>query len=113
MANLKELLAIEGVVAAGEFSDDGALLALEGDLTEEEGAMAAQMCSANKKMMQMQVDGYTALSKEDGWTPAMGFAIAGPKLSICVVGNIGVFVETGKGSFNKVMQALQAQQQSE
>ena len=108
MAKLKDLLAINGVVAAGEFTDEGTLMALEGNITEEEGAMAAQMCATNKKMMQLQVDGYTAVSQEDGWTPATGFALAGPKLSICVYGNIGVFLETGKASFNQVMQAMQA-----
>lgn len=108
MSKLKELMSINGVVAAGEFNSDGSLAAFEGNITEEEAAMAAQVAHANKVMAQMQVDGYTAMSGEDGWTPVQGFAISGPKLSICVGGNIGVFVDNESVSFNEVFRALQS-----
>ena len=48
MSKLKELMSINGVVAAGEFNADGSLVAFEGNITEEEAAMAAQMSHANK-----------------------------------------------------------------
>ena len=108
MSKLKELMSINGVVAAGEFNADGSLVAFEGNITEEEAAMAAQMSHANKIMAQMQVDGFTAMSGEDGWTPVQGFAVSGPKLSICVGGNIGVFIDNSTASFNEVFKALQS-----
>ncbi len=108
MSKLKELMAMNGVVAAGEFNPDGSLASFEGNITEEEAAMAAQMAHANKVMAQMQVDGYTAMSGEDGWTPVQGFAVSGPKISICVGSNIGVFVDNETVSFTEVFKALQA-----
>ena len=108
MANLKEILDIKGVVAVGKFSDEGILLEFEGDMSEEEAAMAAQMCAANKMMGQMQVDGFTAMSKEDGWTPLVGFAISGPTMSVCVENNIGVFINNAEASFNEVFKALRS-----
>jgi len=105
MANLDKLLQIKGVFAAGEFSDDGKLIAYKGDITEEEAAMAAEMCAANNIMAKMQADGYTALSGQE-WTPLVGWALTGPKYSVCVVGNVGVFVKNDEVSFNEVFKAL-------
>jgi len=105
MANLDKLLQIKGVFAAGEFSDDGKLVAYKGDITEEEAAMAAEMCAANNAMAKMQTDGYTAFSGQE-WTPLIGWALTGPKYSVCVVGNVGVFVKNDEVSFNEVFKAL-------
>ncbi len=46
MATLQELLDIEGVVAAGEFSLDGSMLDFEAkmDMSEEMAQMTAQFC---------------------------------------------------------------------
>ncbi|GAB6072034.1 hypothetical protein JCM14244_04110 [Venenivibrio stagnispumantis] len=71
MATLKDLMKIKGVFAAGEFDEKGNLVAFEGDITEEEAAMAAQMCAANNAMAKMQTDGYTAFSGQE-WTPLLG-----------------------------------------
>ncbi len=62
LSKLKELMSLPGAVAAGEFTDDGKLVAYKGDITEEEAAMAAEMCAANNAMAKMQADGYTAFS---------------------------------------------------
>lgn len=105
MANLDRLLQIKGVFAAGEFSDDGKVIAYKGDVTEEEAAMAAMMCAANTAMAKMQADGFTAFSGKE-WTPLKGWAVTGPKYSVCVMGNVGVFVKNDEVSFNEVFKAL-------
>ncbi len=106
MADLNRLLGIKGVFAAGSFSDDGALTAFAGDVSEDHAAMAASMCAANLHMARMQTDGYTAMSGESGWTPATGFALSGPKFAVCVMGNTGVFARVGEASFNEIFKAL-------
>jgi len=105
MADLKKILGIKGVFAVGQFNDDGTLAAFEGDIGEEEAAMAAQMCAANNAMARMQTDGYTAFSGQE-WTPLHGWALTGPKYSVCVGGNVGAFVKNDEVSFNEVFQAL-------
>ncbi len=105
MADLKKLMSIKGVFAAGEFNPDGTLVAFEGDISEEEAAMAAAMCAANTAMAKMQTDGYTAFSGQE-WTPLHGWALTGPKYSVCVAGNVGVFVKNDEVSFNEVFKAL-------
>ncbi len=105
MANLDRLMQIKGVFAAGEFTDDGKLVAYKGEISEEHAAMAAEMCAANNAMAKMQCDGYTAFSGKE-WTPLIGWALTGPKYSVCVVGNIGVFVKNDEVSFNEVFKVL-------
>lgn len=105
MANLDQLLRIKGVWAAGEFSQDGKLLAYKGNISEEEAAMAAMMCAANTMMAEMQTQGYTAMSGKE-WTPLAGFALTGPKHSVCVGKGVGVFVNNDEVSFNEVFKAL-------
>ncbi len=105
MADIKDLLNIKGVFAAGKFDDKGNLLAVEGDISEEEAAMAAKMCAANNAMAEMQTDGYTAFSGQE-WTPLKGWTIAGPKFSVCVAGDTGVFVKNDEASFNEIFKAL-------
>ncbi len=108
MTDLNKLLKLKGVFAAGTFSDDGKLTSYAGDITEDEAAMAAAMCAANMHMMRMQADGYTAFSGESGWTPATGFAVAGTKYAVCVMGNKGVFARLGEASFTEIYRALSA-----
>jgi len=83
MANLDRLMQIKGVWAAGEFTNDGKLVAYKGNISEEQAAMAAEMCAANNAMAKMQCDGYTAFSGQE-WTPLHGWALTGPKYSVCV-----------------------------
>ncbi len=105
MANLDKLMQVKGVWAAGEFTDDGKLVAYKGNISEEHAAMAAEMCAANNAMAKMQCDGYTAFSGQE-WTPLHGWALTGPKYSVCVMGNVGVFVNNDEVSFNQVFKAL-------
>ncbi len=105
MANLDRLMQVKGVWAAGEFTDDGKLVAYKGNISEEHAAMAAEMCAANNAMAKMQCDGYTAFSGQE-WTPLHGWALTGPKYSVCVMGNVGVFVNNDEVSFNEVFKAL-------
>jgi roadblock/LC7 domain-containing protein len=74
-------------------------------LSDEHAAMAAQMCSANTAMARMQCDGFTAFSGQE-WTPLQGWSLSGPKFSVCVMGNTGVFVHNDQVSFNEVFKSL-------
>jgi roadblock/LC7 domain-containing protein len=106
MTDLNNLLKIKGVFAVGSFDDNGNLTGYAGEITEDEAAMAASMSAANMHMARMQCDGFTAMSGEGGWTPAVGFALTGPLFTVCVEGNVGVFARNGEASFNEIFRAL-------
>lgn len=103
--NLDKLMAMKGVIAAGEFTADGQLVAYKGDLKEEHARMVALMCAANSLMGRMQAEGFTAYTGMK-WTPFLGWAVSAGEYSVCVMGNAGVFVKTAEADFNEIFQTL-------
>jgi len=106
LSKLKELMSIPGAVAAGEFSDDGKLIAYYGDIDEKSAEVAAMMCAANKLMGNMQAKAWSAYSGQEGFYPVYGFAVAGGKYAACIMSNVGVFVELSKADFDKTFEVL-------
>ncbi len=105
MANLDRLMGLKGAVSAGEFAPGGELVSYQGDLTEEIATMVAQLCAANTLMGTTQTEGFTRISGMN-WTPFHGWAVAAGDYSVCVMGHIGVFVETAKADFNDIFKVL-------
>ncbi len=106
MANLKALLSLDGVSAVGEFSADGQLLNIVGDMSVKAAKVAALMASANMASAKMQTAGWTMHTGKDGFEPAIGFAVSGPKKTALIVRNIGVFVDNDKADFDQLFKIL-------
>ena len=105
MATLDELMGIKGVVAAGQFSDDGKLEDVRGQLKPEIAQAAAQFCGTVNMLFKTMSGSFQQISGMQ-WTPAQGWAFAGGNYSVCVGGNKGVFVETAKADYNVLFKAL-------
>jgi roadblock/LC7 domain-containing protein len=105
MANLDQLMKITGVVAAGQFSDDGKLIDMKGELNPEVAEAAAQFCGTINMLFKTMSGAFQQISSMQ-WTPAQGWAFSGGDYSVCVGGNTGVFVETAKADFNTLFKAL-------
>lgn len=105
--SLEDLLAIKGVVAAGEFGADGKLVRYQAsmDMSHEMAAMTARLCAPVNIMFETlaeQLGHHTDMK----WLPAKGWAYSGGEWTVAVGGNLGVFVETGKADFNELFRAL-------
>jgi len=107
MAKLDELLKINGVVAAGEFTSDGKLVDYKSkmNMTPEMAAMTAQFCATVTMMFNTLAGAFSQLSKMK-WVPQQGWAYSGGEWTVAIGGNKGVFVETAKADFNKLFEAL-------
>ena len=105
MATLDELMGMNGVVAAGQFSDDGKLVDVRGQLKPEVSQAAAQFCGTVNMLFKTMSGSFEELSGMK-WTPAQGWAFSGGDYSVCVGGNKGVFVETAKADYNALYRAL-------
>jgi roadblock/LC7 domain-containing protein len=107
MAKLDELLTIDGVVAVGEFSADGTLIAYRSKthMPPEMLAKSAQFC-ATVSMMFSTLAGALEQTTSMSWTPQKGWAYSGGDLTVAVGGRIGVFIKTEKADFNQLFQAL-------
>ncbi len=107
MASLDDLLDIEGVAAAGEFTPDGELVDYKAkmDMSEEMAQMTAQFCATVTMMFDTLASSFTQLSGMN-WVPQQGWAYSGGDWTVAIGGNRGVFVETAKADFNRLFQAL-------
>ena len=107
MTTLDQLMKIGGVVAAGDFTNDGKLNDVRGQLTPEIAQAAAQFCGTVNMTFKTLSGAFQQMSGMQ-WTPAQGWAFSGGKYSVCIGGNKGVFVETTKADFNELFKALVA-----
>jgi roadblock/LC7 domain-containing protein len=104
---LDDLLTLNGVVAADEFTPDGKLVAYQAkmDMSPEVAAMTAQFCATVTMLFHTLAGAFTQLSQMQ-WVPQQGWAYSGGDWTVAVGGNTCVFVETAKADFNQVFQAL-------
>ena len=107
MAILEELLKINGVVAAGEFTADGKMVNYKAkmDMSPEMAAMTAQFCATVTMMFNTLAGSFAQLSKMK-WVPQQGWMYAGGEWTVAVGGNRGVFIETAKADFSQLFQVL-------
>ena len=107
MASLDDLLDIEGVVAAGEFTPAGELVDYKAkmDMSEEMAQMTAQFCATVTMMFNTLAGSFTQLSGMN-WVPQQGWAYSGGEWTVAIGGNRGVFIETAKADFNQLFEVL-------
>lgn len=105
MVTLNELMKAKGVTAAGEFRDDGKLVAYKGKISKDQAEMTAQFCGTVNMMFKTLSGSYERITGME-WIPARGWAFSGGKFSVCIGGNKGVFVETAKADFNQLFGML-------
>jgi roadblock/LC7 domain-containing protein len=107
MATLDELLNIDGVVAAGEFTPDGTLVdyKTKTEMTRELAEASAQFCATVTMLFNTLAGAFSQLSRLS-WLPQQGWMYAGGDWTVAVGGNKGLFVETAKADFNTLYGAL-------
>lgn len=105
MADLSRLLDLSGAVAAGEFTPTGEIVSYKGDLPEEGARLISKLCAANTLMGESEVEGLARITGKK-WAPFHGWAMSAGDYSLCVIGHIAVFVETGKANFDNIYKVL-------
>lgn len=102
-----ELMRLPGVVAAGRYSYRGDRYSYEGRLDAEMARMASIMCRATTMSVHMEGELLDGICGRCGLIPAKGWAVRGPRFSVCVVANVFCFLESRKGSINDVLHLMQ------
>ena len=107
MATLDELIKIDGVVAAGEFTADGKVVDFKSnmDMPPEMAEMSAQFCATVTMLFNTLAGSFSQLSQMN-WVPQQGWAYSGGDMTVAIGGNKGVFIETSKADFNQLFQVL-------
>jgi roadblock/LC7 domain-containing protein len=107
MVTLEELMRINGVVAAGEFSPEGRLVDYRSamGMTSEMATLAAKVCAPVNVMFETLASEFMRFS-DMRWLPARGWAYSGEDWTIAIGGRRGVFVSTAEADFNELFRAL-------
>lgn len=105
---VKQLMAIPGVIAAGEFAYRGDRFSYEGALTNEFARMASILCRANTLNVNMQSEIFDSFSENCGCRPVQGWVTHGSMSSVCVVSNYFCFIENRKELLNDVLTIMRA-----
>jgi len=101
MIGLDRLMEIEGVVAAGQFSDDGKVIRKVGKLPEDLMESAELCVRQNQASNDFLNSLNNQMPREYG--SLVGWTVWGSKYSVVVVGSTRVFVETNRGDYNQLM----------
>ena len=101
MIGLDRLMKIKGVVAAGQFAEDGKVIRKVGELPQDL-MQSAEPCVRQNQAAQDFLNTLDDISPRE-WQPLVGWAVWGNKYSVVVVGNTRVFVKTRYADFNQLM----------
>lgn len=108
MRIISQLMAIPGVIAAGEYAYRGDRYTYEGELTPEFARMASILCRANTLSVNMQTEIFGSFAEDCGCQPNQGWMVRGKHVSVCVVGNVFAFIRNDEGLLNDVMTVMRA-----
>jgi len=104
MSVYADLAAMDGVIAAGEYSYRGDRFQHKGQMSGEMARMASIMCRATTMSTHMQSDILcTNIDSEDcPFNESHGWLVRGPRFSVCVMANVFCFVANQPGVLNRV-----------
>jgi roadblock/LC7 domain-containing protein len=112
MADLENLMKLDGALAAFEFNDRGELqgskIADSNAITPEVLDLVAHVCVANGAIASMQARGWEKVTGMKGFYPLQGLSLVGFDWTIVVHGNRGVILPNSKADFDKAYAALGA-----
>ncbi len=101
MIGLDRLMEIDGVVAAGQFSEHGKVIRKVGEMPEDLMESAELCVNQNEASRRFLEALNTKLPRDYG--SLVGWTVWGSKYSVVVVGNTRVFVRTSRADYNQLM----------
>ncbi len=102
MIGLDRLFEREGVIAAGQFREDGTVARAVGDLSPETLERIARLCRAQQAQAEEAVKVLDETTEMD-WSSLNGWMVWGGKYVLCVSGNTGVIADASKTDIDQLM----------
>lgn len=102
MIGLDRLMKRKGVVAAGEFADDGTVVRSAGSMTSEAAKRIARICAVHQHHAQetsKELNQGTPMN----WRGLNGWLLWSGDYALCVSGHTGVFVKATEADFNQLL----------
>jgi len=103
---IKQMLAVDGVMAVCQYRDDGAFIEGYGVLPQDELIALAHFAHDYKRIVQGNADQLSMFTNIKGWTPPGGWIVRGTGMSVCGVANLVCTVENADSNLTEVMEHL-------
>ncbi len=112
MAKLDNLMELEGVIGAFQFSPKGEVLAHQiaagSKLNEQVIDLLCHVCVANMAIATMQARGWESMTGMAGFYPVKGFTFVGFEWTAIVSDDYGVVIPNAKADYTAAYAALNA-----
>lgn len=105
---VRQIGAIPGVIAAGEYAYHGDDFSFEGGLTSEFVRVVSIMCRVNTLMAHMQSGILESFTEQSGLQPVQGWIVHGAHVSFCAIGSYFAMVDNRTGALDEVVRTLRA-----
>ncbi|QKT04443.1 DUF2173 family protein [Ectothiorhodospiraceae bacterium 2226] len=103
---LERLLRLDGVVAAVHFREGGGLLNGVGQLSGEQMELVARFANDHKRITQSNGDQFSVLAQMNGWAPARGWIVHGPRMSAVGMADIACVFRNGAAKYNELLEEM-------
>jgi len=103
---IKQLLAVDGVMAICHFRDDGAFVEGYGLMPDEQLESLAHFAHEYKRIVQGNADQLSMFTGMKGWTPPGGWVVRGSGMTVCSVANLVCIVKDEEANLTEVMREL-------
>ena len=103
---IKQLLAIDGVMAVVRFRDDGVLVEGYGLIADEMLNSLAHFAHDYKRMTQGNIDQLAMFTNVSGWTPPGGWIVRGEAFSVISVANLACVIDHRQASLQAALNSL-------
>jgi roadblock/LC7 domain-containing protein len=100
---VKQLAAMPGVLAAGEYAYHGDHFSYEGALTGEFARIVSILCRVNTLVANMQAEILDSFAEHCGLRPVLGWIVRGTHMSFCAFGNYFAVIDNRTGLLDEVV----------
>jgi len=103
---IRQMLAVDGVVAICRFRDNGEFVEGYGLMPEPQLAALAHFAHEYKRIVQGNADQLSMFTGNRGWTPPGGWIVRGSGMNVCSIANLVCVVDDNAGDLTDVMREL-------
>jgi len=103
---IRQILALEGVLAVCQFRDDGALVEGYGIFSDAWMVQLARFACDYRRMLQGNTDQLSMFTQVRGWTPPRGWLVRGIAKSVCGAGNVVCVIDNQEASLDNILAEL-------
>lgn len=106
MSVISELMSLPGVIAAGEYAYRGDRYSYEGEISDDMARMASVMCRATTLGVHMEANMLGSVCTDCGLSPSRGWAVRGPKYTVCVMSHYFCFLDNEHAKLNDTLHLM-------